>query len=109
MVAIHDTYYYNSNKITDLTGWIGKIKKKLRREKHKNLRMEVILSNTLITAQIELRQKQFERKMKWINMKRTMDNEHQPAATFNADNCEDLIDLDNFMSKLKRIKQPVVR
>lgn len=110
MVAILDSYCNNNNnKIADLNGWIGKVKKKLRREKHKNLRLEVILSNTLTMAQIELRQKQLERKMKWIHMKKSMDDPNSEQRQDIASRCEELVDLDNFMLQLKTIKQPIVR
>lgn len=127
MVAIRENNYdtiKTDSKITDLNGWICKVKKKLRREKHKNLRLEVILTNTLTLAQIELRHKQTERRMKWINMKKSMDNssiicndnnnnceqqQTQAIDSNNYNNCEDLLNLDNFMLQLKTIKQSIVR
>lgn len=58
----------SSRKTSDLAGWISKIKLKktnFKIQRRKNLFIEAVLSNALVRAETELRQKQQERRLRW--------------------------------------------
>lgn len=97
-------------KTSELNHWIYKVKVKqqnLKRQKRKNLFVEAVLTNALISAQKLLRLKQQERRRRWewVRLKKT----ETPAILDATNYCEELNSLNDFMSKLNAIKAPVQR
>lgn len=106
-------------RTSELTDWIGKVKVKKRSFKRKNLFIDAVLTNALVRAQELLRAKQQERRMKWLEVRKsTMGTTTTPQEA-----CapppprppstpivlEELSSLDDFMYKLSLIKVPVQR
>lgn len=97
-------------KTGELNYWISKVKVKqqnFKRQKRKNLLVEAVLSNALVTAENLLRLKQQERRMRWQRVKPKL--AEAPAILDTTDYCEELNSLNDFMSKLNSIKAPVQR
>lgn len=98
------------NKTTELASWISRIKNKKTKckyQKRKNLFIETVLSNALVRAETELRQKQQERRLRWQRL--------MSKCAINTNSCDKLpqnfdlkiyeqinADLDNFMNQLNQ-------
>nr|CAH7759717.1 unnamed protein product [Callosobruchus chinensis] len=110
----------NSVKISDLADWIALYKAKKLNYRRKNLLIEAVLNKALTKAEMELRKKQQERRMRWQQIKSKIDcsfyrypdssgndyNDDLRQESNNWDNeiCEDLKNsLDEFMFQLKTI------
>ncbi|XP_015591002.1 uncharacterized protein LOC107265752 [Cephus cinctus] len=115
-----------------LSNWIGRIRTKkiiCKRSRRRDLRMEAVLTYALSKAELELRNKQTLRYIKWQQMKKRMTNDrdfkendlycHDDLSYSDIckerDNpwqgplCPELSSLDSFMSKLSKIKIPLQR
>lgn len=99
----------SSRKTSDLAGWISNIKlkkTKFKNQRRKNLFIEAVLSNALVRAEGELRQKQHERRLRWHKLMSScgVDAASPTKLPQNWDMkiYEEInADLDNFMNQLK--------
>lgn len=101
---------HNTFKTTDLNNWIHKVQNKqinCYRQKKRNLLVLAVLTNALSKANQELRKKQMERKTRWrqLLVSSSLDI-HREAINSDSEICEDI---NNFMLKLKEIKNPLER
>lgn len=99
-------------KTTELASWISRIRIKktnFRYQKRKNLFIEAVLSNALVRAETELRQKQQERRLRWQHL--------MSKCAINTNTCDKLppnfdtkiydeinADIDSFMNQLNQKK-----
>ncbi|XP_050296456.1 uncharacterized protein LOC126736234 [Anthonomus grandis grandis] len=101
-----------SGKISELRGWISKLKRKRRNFKYeprKNLFVEAILANALTSTQAEIRKIQEERVRKWRNSRKFQSacgrENYENSSKIPPDWDPDLYaeinaDIDKFMSQL---------
>lgn len=100
-----------SSKTTELANWISLIKVKkyaFKSKQRKNLLVDAVLSNALIRAECELRQKQQQRRLKWKYMKSTLKIDEYKIC--DPQTYEELnSSIDSFMLQLKDVKVPCSR
>lgn len=97
----------------ELVEWISKVRSKktaMKRKRRKDLRVEAILSSTLLRAEHELKSKQQERYRRWQRVKvelcKNLENSRQNATNSDWDYqaCDDISSFNSFMSMLKEVK-----
>jgi hypothetical protein len=121
-VAIRGALDQLQGQTDGLVDWITKVRVKknsIKRLRRKNLRVQAVLTNTLVKAETLLRMKQQQRYQRWQRLKVELSKANRNSVcSATSDNqpiqwdekiCEDIDSLNSFMCLLNEVKSPLQR